>query len=126
MFQLPTEQELVQLTLDHWEMYNPEMYADLRQRKALHQEARAAARWTLQTAQTLVSGGMTPLEAWATVRHDRCLIEAEDEQDQKLGPETAEEETEENGWFPVEMFLNRQSAPAMDPAATTSLPMSPS
>lgn len=113
--QLPTEQQLTQMTLDHWRQNNPEMYAGLKAEHKLHARAREAARMTLESVQQLVDGGMSTLEAWAMMRHEYCLIEAEDEQEEmKYGPEEPEPETEEYGWIPL--MRNPQSPAAADPS----------
>ena len=115
--QLPTEQQLTQMTIAHWREHCPQMYAGLVADKKLQQAAQEAAQWTLEAANELIRGGMSVLEAWAMTRHEYCLILAEDEQEMEYGEENPEPETEEYGWIPL--ARNPQSPAAAAPATTT-------
>lgn len=115
--QLPTEQQLTEMTIAHWREHCPQMYAGLVESKQLHQSARNAAQWTLDAANKLIRGGMSVLEAWAMTRHEFCLILAEDELEMEYGEEEPEPETEEYGWIPL--ARSQPSPVAAAPATTT-------
>lgn len=94
MNQLPTQDALVEMTLEHWQEHRPTMYRELQQSGQLQQRAESAAALTLEVAQEMVDRGQSPAEAWAETRHQWCLIPSEDELESLAGPETIYQDEE--------------------------------
>ena len=69
-----TEEEITQITLDHWRREYPKELAKLSKEKALR-EARGCAGLTMMEMKTLklIHPGMTDYEAWAESRHLFCM-----------------------------------------------------
>ncbi len=61
---LPSEDELTQETMEHWQKWLPRLAASLTRAGELEKWARNAARQTLEAVQHKVEQGMHPLEAY--------------------------------------------------------------
>ncbi len=109
-FRLPTQAELTEQTIEHWQEFCPKMVRTLGKR--LRASAAAAARLTLDACDRLIASGLHPLEAWAMMRNEWCLIPAEDHQEPKGFYEETDPEMDE-------MYPEPSQSPMLDAARPT-------
>lgn len=75
---LPTEDQLTQQTLQHWQKWLPALAQGLQRNGQLEAAARAAARDTLDLIAQHVQNGAHPREAWEATKNLWCLLPAPD------------------------------------------------
>ena len=76
---VPSEDELTQLTLEHWRKFLPRLTTSLAKSGTLEVWARNAARQTLEAVQRKVDDGtMHPLEAYHMLQNDWCFLRPAD------------------------------------------------
>ncbi len=77
-YKLPTEDQLTQLTIEHWQKWLPVLASNLTKAGELEQWARNAARQTLEAVQEKVDQGMHPLEAYEMKKQEWCFLNPAD------------------------------------------------
>ncbi len=75
---VPNEQELTELTRQHWTKWLPALAQSARQQGTFDSLTQQAARETLAEVQRKVSQGMHPLEAYEMVKQDWCFLNPRD------------------------------------------------
>ena len=75
---LPTEDQLTQETMEHWQKWLPVLASKLTAAGELEPRARSAARRTLEAEQDKVKQGMHPLEAYEMKKQEWCFLNPRD------------------------------------------------
>lgn len=75
---VPSEDELTQETIQHWKNFLPGLAANLEANGVLEEQARKAARETLDHVAQRVKEGLHPMEAYQLMRNDWCFLDPKD------------------------------------------------
>jgi hypothetical protein len=75
---VPTAEEMVRLTRQHWSKHRPRLYAGLKETGRLEEMIRAAVSQTVEAMDLMVSRGADPLQAWQALREEWILVPQEE------------------------------------------------
>lgn len=79
---VPTEDQLTQQTMKHWQQWLPELARQLQAQGTLEETARDAAQETLEQVRLAETRGAHPLEAYLALKQEWCFLPSEERQSQ--------------------------------------------